>query len=239
MINGTDISVMRTGAVPGLAARYLARPESETLAMIGCGPIARSALAGLLCTCRQIGTVKMYSIHRESTEANRKLLQERYPTVSFVLADSVEAAVRDSDVVSFATSGAEFPYVNEEWLKPGVFCSIPSDINMDEAFITGSARNVIDNWNMYEAWSEELPEPYIDNMPLIGTYMYKYVTEGKMDREKVTELKDIVTGKTAGRVSEDEKIVLGMGGQCIYDVAWAEEIYRAAVKTEIGTVLQF
>ncbi|MFQ9158181.1 MAG: hypothetical protein ACLR5B_11415 [Blautia sp.] len=42
------LSAARTGAVPAVASKYLARKDSEVISMIGCGPINQSCLRHIL-----------------------------------------------------------------------------------------------------------------------------------------------------------------------------------------------
>jgi ornithine cyclodeaminase len=58
-----------------------------------------------------------------------------------------------------------------------------------------------------------------------------------MDSSIIIELGDIVAGKILGRKSDDEKILFGMGGLPVYDVAWSYEIYNKALEMGIGTKL--
>ena len=45
---------------------------------------------------------------------------------------------------------------------------------------------VVDNWGMYEAWSEELPYPWHDSIELIGAYYLDWIKEGKMKADPVS-----------------------------------------------------
>ena len=108
-------------------------------------------------------------------------------------------AVSEADVVNVATSGENYPYINEDWLKPGVFVSLPASIRMDQDFVLNRATLVIDNWKMYEAWAEELAYPFSPIMGLMGTYYLDWIHDGQMDPAIITNLGDIVSGKQAGR----------------------------------------
>ncbi|HBV66971.1 MAG TPA: ornithine cyclodeaminase, partial [Clostridiales bacterium] len=110
-------------------------------------------------------------------------------------------------------------------------------INLDSEFVLNRATLVVDNWTMYEAWKEELSYPYSAVMGLIGTYYLDWIHEGKMDPSQIINLGDIVAGKLIGRKSGDEKIIFGMGGMPVYDVAWSYEVYNRALDMGIGTSL--
>ena len=154
------------------------------------------------------------------------------------ICSSIEEAVRGADIVNVAASGKIYPRIEEEWLKPGVFVSLPAGIDMDPDFlVSGRCRRVVDNWKMYEAWSEELTTPYWNIMGLIGTKYLDLIAEGRITKEQIDNLGDITAGKIPGRKSEDEKILFGMGGMPVYDVAWAYQLLENAKKLGLGTSL--
>ena len=232
------ISAVRTGAIPGVGAKYLARPDSRICALIGAGVISRTSFVALADVCKKLDTVKIYDLFPAASEKLAAYIKDNCPQIQQVeIVDSIEAAVREADVVNVATSGENYPYIKEEWLKPGVFVSLPASIRMDQDFVLNRATLVIDNWKMYEAWAEELAYPFSPIMGLMGTYYLDWIHDGQMDPAIITNLGDIVSGKQAGRQNDEEKIIFGMGGQPVYDVAWSYEIYQKAVALGIGTKL--
>lgn len=232
------VSAVRTGAIPGVGAKYLARPDSKICALIGAGVISRTSFTALADVCKKLDTVKIYDLFPAASEKLAAYIKENCPQIKKIeIAGSIEAAVRGADVVNVATSGKEYPYIKESWLKPGVFVSLPAGIRMDEDFVLNRANLVIDNWKMYEAWQEELAYPFSPIMGLIGTYYLDWIHDGKMDPSIITNLGDIVSGKKPGRKSDEEKVLFGMGGMPVYDVAWSYDIYKKASEMGIGTKL--
>jgi ornithine cyclodeaminase len=232
------ISAVRTGAIPGVGAKYLARPDSRICALIGAGVISRTSFTALADVCSKLDTVKIYDLFPAASEELATYIKENCPQIKKVeIVDSIETAVREADVVNVATSGEDYPYIKEDWLKPGVFVSLPASIRMDEDFVLNRATLVIDNWKMYEAWQEELDYPFSSIMGLIGTYYLDWIHDGKMDPSSITNLGEIASGTKAGRKSNDEKILFGMGGMPVYDVAWSYEIYLKASEMGLGTKL--
>ena len=77
-------------------------------------------------------------------------------------------------VINSATSGKDLPYINEKWLKPGAYVSLPAGINLDQDFVLNRARRVVDNWKMYEAYAQELrdePGGFAANLSGICGYL--------------------------------------------------------------------
>ncbi|HBV66853.1 MAG TPA: ornithine cyclodeaminase, partial [Clostridiales bacterium] len=57
-MSGNLVSSVRTGAIPGVGAKYLARPDSKTCALIGAGVISRTSFMALAEVCHNLDTVK-------------------------------------------------------------------------------------------------------------------------------------------------------------------------------------
>ena len=67
------ITAMRTGASVGIAARYLARNDSETAAIVGCGVQARTSLRALVEELPALAEVRCYDI---DAAANDRFIAE-------------------------------------------------------------------------------------------------------------------------------------------------------------------
>lgn len=232
------ISAIRTGAIPGVGAKYLARPDSKVCGLVGAGVISRTCLMSLIDVCQEMDTIKIYDLFPAASEKLAHFIEKTYPQIkTVIIVDSMEDAVCEADVINVATSGKDYPYLKEEWLKPGAYVSLPAGIRMDEDFVINRTKKVIDNWKMYEAWSEELEYPYGPMLGLIGTYYLDWVIDKKMDASQIIDLGQIVTGDKSGRQNDDEIILFGMGGMPVYDVAWGFDIYNKACEMDLGTRL--
>ena len=238
LMSGNLISAMRTGAIPGVGARYLARPDAQDCALIGAGPISRSSFLSIIDARPQLKRVRIFDLSPEAAERLAAFIRAEYPGVEeVVIAKSLEQAVRGADIVSSATSGSTFPYIEEEWIQPGAYFSLPAGIGMDRDFILRRARKIVDNWKMYEAWGEELPNPTYGVFGSLGCLYYDWAQEGILDPASLDPLGDIIAGKIPGRRNEEEVILFGQAGQPVYDVAWACVVYRKALELGIGTRL--
>ncbi len=239
LMSGNQISGMRTGAIPGVGARYLARQNSKVCGLIGSGPISKSCFMSLIDSLPSIEEVKIFDVVPKNAEALAKWIMETYPSVKKAYGvDSAEKCVRDSDVVNSATSGKSLPYINGEWIKKGAYLSLPAGIEMDREFVLrDDILRVVDNWAMYEAWSEELAYPWHDSIDLIGGYYLDWIKEGKMTKDQIVNMGTIINGDAKGRENDDQIIIFGQGGLPVYDVAWGKQIYDNAVKMGLGVKL--
>lgn len=237
-MSANKISSVRTGAIPGVGAKYLARPDSEVISLIGAGVIGRACLRSLLYAMKGIKQVRIYDIFPESAERACDEINKEFGVES-IAASSVEAAFQDADIVNYAVSGKERPSVDPKWIKPGIYLSLPSKTHISPE-LAQQSKIVLDNWAMYKNWCSgvmDLPGGAIANMGLLGGYMIDYVRQGLMKEEDITSLGDILAGKRPGRESDTQNIIFGMGGQSAYDVAWATTVYRKAIEMGLGVSL--
>ncbi|QKS01183.1 ornithine cyclodeaminase [Sphingomonas sp. CL5.1] len=237
------LSAYRTGAVPGVGARHLARKDSRVVGIVGPGVMARTSLAAFVATCPHIDTVKLKGRGRRNVEAFLAWLAETYPQISRVeVVDSDEAVVRDSDIVTFCASVATgdpslYPVVKRDWIRPGTFLSMPAPCDIDRDMEAPDIRKVLDNPSLYDAYHEELPKPAHRFVPAVGVRFLDLVDEGRIARDDLEDLGKIVAKQASGRRNDDEIIILSVGGMAVEDVAWGTIVYRNAVARGIGVKL--
>ncbi|MGJ0383733.1 tyramine oxidase subunit B [Paenarthrobacter nicotinovorans] len=235
------LSAYRTGAIPGVGARLLAVENARVLGMIGPGVMNSTSLEAFVVARPSLEVVKVFGRSAGSTQAFVDRAAERFPDLKIDIVDSAEAAVRESDIVSVATStaaGAEnYTFIEEQWIKPGALICLPATINLDPDFVLKRARNVADSSRMYESYAEELGAPAHDIVGILGVFWNDLIAAGRMDRSSIGDLGSIAAGREAGRVSDEEIILLAIGGMPVEDVAWASVVYRNALERGIGTTL--
>lgn len=242
LMSANLLSAYRTGAIPGVGAKYLAKPDSKVVGIIGPGVMNKTSLSSFICTCPNLDTVKVYGRRRITSEKYEEYIKENFPQIKKIeIVDTLEEAVRGSDIVSVATSGSvgshTYPFIEEKWIKPGALFCMPANIMFDEDFILNRARNVVDNWKLYESWAEELPAPRHDTIGLLAVRYIDMIERGVMTSSQVDDLGDIIAGKVPARKSDDEIILYTVGGMPVEDIAWGTTIYRNALKNGIGTKL--
>lgn len=237
------LSAYRTGAVPGVGARHLAREDSRVIGLLGPGVMGKTSVAAFMATCPHIDTIKVKGRGQKSLDDFVAWVHATYPQVTQVqVVDSLETVVRDADIVTYCNSGetgdvSTYPVVKREWVKPGAFLSMPAYCRLDAGMEAGDVRKVLDNTGLYEAWFEEVPKPAHASIPIIGVRYMDMVDEGLLDKSELEDLGQIVAGDAPGRRDEDEIIMLSVGGLPVEDVAWGTVVYRQALKQGIGVKL--
>ena len=85
----------------------------------------------------------------------------------------------------------------------------------DDDFLINRCKKVVDNYKLYEAWAEEFPYPSYEMVQIIGSKFTDYLHEGRIQREDIVDIADIINKKHPGRESDDEDhCILGRRYAC-------------------------
>ncbi len=237
------LSAFRTGAVPGVGVKYFAREDSKVVGIIGPGVMSKTAFDATMAVRATIETVKIKGRSRKSIDSFIQYINEKYPQIKEIrVVETEEEAVVDSDIVHIATSSPtgdiyQYPYIKEAWIKPGAILCCPAAARFDDDFILNRARTVTDNIELYEAWAEEMEFPAYHTIPIPAVHCMDLIAEGKMKKEQIDDLGDVIMGKIPAHRKEDEIVIYSVGGMPIEDVAWGTIVYRNALEKGIGTKL--
>lgn len=242
LMSANLVSCYRTGAIPGVGAKYLAGKDSETVTIIGPGVMGRTCLLAFLSVCPKITTVKVKGRGQRSLHAFEEFVKKECPQIQQVIVcDSMEEAVKDSDIICVTSTAPvkeiDFPYIAEDWVKKGALICLPSAARFDDDFLINRCKKVVDNYKLYEAWAEEFPYPSYEMVQIIGSKFTDYLHEERIQREDIVDIADIINKKHPGRESDDEIIVYSVGGMPVEDIAWGGTVYRNALKEGIGVEL--
>jgi N-[(2S)-2-amino-2-carboxyethyl]-L-glutamate dehydrogenase len=220
IMEGGEISGMRTAGVTVLACELLARSGFASVALVGCGFIGRLHALGLLEAFPSIRS--LYLFDREEEAARRLAAELAGRDVSVTVCASAEEAVRAGEVVVPCTV-TDAPYIPFDWLAPGVFVSNISLMDVEPEVYVAVDKLVVDDWEQCNRERKTLNT---------------LVLEGRFSRERLhAELGDVVRGARPGREDPDERIMLSPMGMAIEDVACAAAVYRHARERGAGTWL--
>lgn len=242
LMSANLLSAYRTGAIPGVGARYLVRKGASVCGICGPGVMGKTSLAAIMATCPDIDTVVVKGRGKASLDKFIEYVKSEYPMLKKVEAvETVEELVRVSDVISFANSGgtdpSTYPFVKKEWIKPGAVLIGVSAFDMDSEELK-STTLVVDNIKLYEAWAEEFPYPSFGMNNIIGSKFTDMAHDGIISMDEITDLGDIIYGKRPGRVSDDQIFVYSVGGMPVEDVAWGKVCYEKAKELGLGVKLK-
>ena len=243
------LSAMRTGAMPAMAATYLANKDSEVLSLLGPGVINKCAL---MCYMEVLPNIKKIKIRGSSSKsktalAMKEFIEETYPQVKeIVICDSLEEACRDADVVSEAMSVTKenMEEFRLEWFKKGATVFSMGSFLYRKYEDFKNTTMVVDNYGMYQKYLNNFiargPVDAFGNKRewvIMGIHFVHLVKTGQVQREQVINLCDIVNGKSEGRTSQDEIVMCSIGGMPLEDLSWGYDCYQRALEKGLGTSL--
>ncbi|MET3291604.1 ornithine cyclodeaminase family protein [Brevibacillus fluminis] len=246
MMSGEPVTLMRTGAAGGIGAKYLARPESEHLLLVGSGHLASYEIMATLMTMKHIKKVTVYNANsyekaaafcatvknhlKEKFLAPYKYDQELYNTlldridIEYAATDDIRSATEQADIIITATPSRK-PIIMKEWVKPGThFSCIGADMEgkqeIDEQLFA-SARVFVDD---------------VTQAVNVGETKVA-VKKGLLAKEEiVAEIGSVILGKTPGRLSDQDITIYDSTGIALQDLITADYVLAQAQEKGIGTV---
>lgn len=239
------LSAMRTGATAGLGVKFFCKQNADTVAIIGPGTMSRYTMMAFMAAKPDIRKVKIKGRGKENTERFIAFCKGNYPGIKdYEVCESIKGACRDADIVFYGTTNAlnfeDNPNVEYSWLKPGCVVIAASALRVDTDFLSASDVKLIsDNYKMYDGWGTGQPLPTQKSVStLLGMGYFDAVSEGKISRDRITEIGEVISGKKAARDNDGQIILYAVGGMPIEDVAWASDCYHRALQKGVGTLLK-
>lgn len=213
LMEATYLTAVRTGAVTGVAARYLAPRDSRVAAVIGCGVQGRTQAWAVAETC-PLDSIRLFDLSRERM---RRFADEMGPKlgVDVITTESGEEAVRGADVVVTATTSRD-PVIRWRWLGDEVHVSAvgsfyPDHRELDTETIR-EAKVVVDSREAALAEAGDLIIP---------------LKEGAITEDHIyAELGDLVLGRKKGRTETDGLTVFKSVGLAIQDASVASLVLK-------------
>lgn len=222
IMDGGYLTAIRTGAVSGVATKYLARKDKgQKVGIFGAGVRGKAQLWAMAVT-RDITKAYVY----DSIEAAIPKFIEEMSTrlgLEVVKAASPEQILEEADIICTTTTSPtplfDGSKVREGTHINGIGSHTPNARELDTAIIK-RAKVVADS---YEACLKEAGDIIIP------------INEGAIDKSHMyAELGEVVTGKKPARVNDKEITLFKSNGLAIQDVATAKLVYDKAVQAKIG-----
>ena len=243
------LSAMRTGAMPAMAATYLANKDSEVLSLIGPGVINKCALMCYMEVFPNIKKIKLRgsSVTSKTALEMKEYIEKNYPQVTEIeLCDSLESACRDADIVSEAMSVSKenMEEFKLEWFKKGATVFSMGSFLYRQYNDFTKTKMVVDNYGMYQKYLSNFKargeyDAFGNKREwvIMGIHFVHLVDTGVVPREQVINLCDIVNGISKGREDKDEIVMCSIGGMPLEDLSWGYDCYQKALELGIGTKL--
>lgn len=213
---------MRTSAAICVAAKYLARRDAEVIGIVGVGNIGRTALLGLT-SLFPISDVRVTS---RTLASRQSFSKEQSVALGLPVraVDTYEEVCRGADIIIAGTPSTT-PFINYDWLKPGVFLGVLGLEEAEHDVYAKCDRLFVDY------------DPAVQQHPL---HIRRAIEAGAIKADKsIPQIWEVVSGKLQGRKNADEKIVVATVGLTTQDTAIAHMLYLQAKAAGRGIRLPF
>ena len=226
ILDATDITDMRTGAVTAIGAKYLARKNSKVLGHIGARGSAYWNVR-LLNSLYDFDEIRVHSRRPESRNAFAERLSQDLGK-KVIATDDWQSCVTGADIVVEASRlDAPAPLLKTEWIKKGA-CVIPyGTMSAIELSLTDiMTKLVVDDWGQCKGGK-------------FGS-LRAHVEAGKLSETTLhAEMGQIVAGLKPGRQSDDETNLFWHRGLSLSDIALGHAMLEKANRLGIGQRLRF
>jgi len=224
LMDGSELTAIRTAAASALATRILARADAATLAILGTGTQAQHHVQALTCV-RPITELRVWG--RTHAHARRLVRRLALPApIAARVCDSARRAVDGADIVCTTTSAAE-PVLEGKWLAPGCH------VNLVGAAIASSAEADVDVVTRSRFYVDYKASAMDQAGELLAAIRDGAVSEAHI----AGEIGDVLAGRVAGRSNDREITVYKSLGVAAQDLAAAYAAFRNAESRNIGVDL--
>jgi N-[(2S)-2-amino-2-carboxyethyl]-L-glutamate dehydrogenase len=231
ILQGAQISALRTAAVSTLAARHLGKGSPVTLALLGAGKIAETH-ALLMTKHLEIDSILIHDQipARAQTLAAKLGAMDGSPR-QVVSAEAGDAVSKASVIVAATTTTTA--YVSCEWIAPGTTVINVSLDDIDADAYMKSDLLYVDDWQLITA----------DTQRLLGRLARAGKVSGPGDpapaggRSVTGTIGQLLAGSCPGRENAGQTALVNPFGMAIEDLALAHAVYAEAVSRGLGTPL--
>jgi ornithine cyclodeaminase/alanine dehydrogenase-like protein (mu-crystallin family) len=214
VMDGTYITAVRTSGSAILSVRALARKDAKIATVVGAGVQGNQHLT-LLPLVRDFSELRIVSKHLADAEN----LARQHPRAR-AFAD-IEEAVRGSDVVCLATHAYE-PVIDADWVRPGTHVS---------------SVGVAPPKGEFPAELVHKGRLYVESKDAFAPFPVGCAELAGLSAESGAELGDMLLGRTAGRVSDDQITIYKGMGIAMEDMVAADLALRSARRLGKGTMI--
>lgn len=217
VLDGNYLTKIRTGAISGVATKYLAREDAKTLCVIGAGDQAEGLIAAVMAV-RNIDTVHFSSRTKENAEKLASNVAEEYNVQTKVF-DEADDAMEDADVVVTATNSSKPVYSRS--LQPGVHLNAVGSFKPEMQELPSESM-LVANKIVVESTEAAMEETGDLKVPQEEGILTENSLHG--------ELGNIVAGKISGREDDKEVTLFKSVGLAIVDIVVANYFYKKALE---------
>ena len=225
IVDSIEPTIKRTGAGTAVAVKHLAKKDSKTLTICGCGNQGRIQLKAI----KEVLPVQQVFAYDQDNEAAKAYAEQmgQDPAISIQAVEDLAVAVNNSDVVITCTPSKK-PFMMKEFVTPGTLvASIGSD-SPDKHELGVSLMH-----------GTKVVVDILEQCVMAGE-LHHALEADILSKDGVhAEIGQVVAGKKPGREAEDEIIIYDATGTALQDTAAAALCYEKAIMKQIGRYINF
>jgi ornithine cyclodeaminase/alanine dehydrogenase-like protein (mu-crystallin family) len=203
IMDSASITSLRTGAAAALSAQVLAAPGAGSVGIVGCGVNGAWAARCLAAAGYGPGVC---------SDVRPDVAQDLASELDWRAGDRADAAAQD--VVVTVTPGGE-PVIFESDLRPGQHLAA---LGADASGKAELERAALERCRLFcDEWAQAVA----------GGELSAAVAAGAVDRDRVTQLGDVIGGRAEGRRPDDEVTLFDSTGLAIQDLGIAIAVHQA------------
>jgi len=224
IMDGTYVTAYRTGAAGAVAAKVLARKDSEIIGVVGAGTQARMQILAL----QEVFSLKKVKVWDINTTERDKYVEEMSEQLKIAIepAEDIKNAVTETDIIVTVTPSRK-ALVMKEWIQEGVHINAigadgPGKQELDPFIVKRADKVVVDSLNQCR---------------IIGEIQHA-LADGLITEDDVyAEIGEILIGEKIGRETSEEITLFDATGLAAQDIAAANIVFKQAKEKGIGHVV--
>jgi len=224
LLDNGYLTDVRTGLAGAIAAQHLAKMKINTAGVIGSGMQARYQIRALKLV-RVFSRLLVYGILPEEVDRYAAEMSEELG-VEVIKAASSEEVVRQSEVVVTTTPSRQ-PYLNADWLHPGLHITCMGSDSEDKQELHADVF----------ARADRIACDKKSQVFRLGELHHAREAEIIRDESEVLEIGEIIAGQKTGRQSDDEITICDLTGVGVQDTQIARFAYAQANERQLGLVI--
>jgi len=223
IMDSMEITIRRTGAATAVAAKYLARPDSKSILVCGCGNQGRVSIQAL---ARIFSVEHVFAYDIDNIQA-RRFANEVSDELKIAVESTrdLEEAMKRSDICVTCTPSTRF-FLKQEYVQRGTFVAAvgaDSETKQElEPALLARNKTVVD---------------IVDQCASIGELHHAIASDLMTKQHVHAELGEVIAGTKPGRTSSDEIIIFDSTGMALQDVITSATVYKKAVDKGVGSIV--
>ena len=221
LLDSIEITRQRTAAATAVATQYLARPDSRTATICGCGEQGRIQLMALR---HKLDLTQVFAWDIDSQISRRFSAEMAELGITVTAIDDLREGTLVSDAIVTCTSSHK-PFLGFEDVRPGTFVAAVGADNPQKSEIKpelmAKAAVIVD----------------VLQQSIVMGDMHHAINAGVMTPSDVrAELGTLIAHHRPGRLADDEITIFDSSGTGVQDVAAAARAYELARDRGLGLI---